>query len=97
LGLRVQISPVSRVWLRRFLYLVLAVGTWLAWFGSLGQQEEIARLVNAESHGWRAQLFGLLAGIAVFAVLLQLARGLRWLHRATQRLISPVVPTVLLP
>lgn len=97
LGLQVHISPRSAVWLRRLLYVVLAVGTWLAWFGSLGQQEEIARLVNAESHGWRAQLLGLLAGIAVFAVLLQIARGLRWVFRATQRLISPVVPTVLLP
>src|SRR5690606_34155380 len=97
LGLRVEVSAVSRVWLRRLLYLGLAVGTWLAWFGSLGQQEEIARLVNARSHGWQAQLAGLLAGSAIFAVLLQLARGIRWVYRATKRLISPVVPQVLQP
>lgn len=97
LDLRVRVSDVSRVWLRRLLYLTLAVGTLLAWFGSLGQQDEIARLVNARSHGWQAQLVGLLAGIGIFVVLLLLARGIRWSYHATKRLISPVVPQVLLP
>lgn len=92
LGLEVTLRPGAGEWLRRIWVTVLVVGTAWAWRESLRLQAEIARLVDAHHQDQLSQALGILGGIALFLVILIVARLLLLAWRGLTRLFRPVIP-----
>jgi uncharacterized membrane protein len=92
----------DRTWSRRLrnagwaLVWLIVVWTWVA---SLEWQRDTARAVGKAAPGKLAPLLGLVCTVAVFALVLGIARGLRWLVRRSsglaQRFLRPWVATAI--
>jgi uncharacterized membrane protein len=79
--------------------LVVLVGAALAVLGTLALlvrhrawQRELRELMGVELVGWAHPLVVVLVSLLVFAVLVLLARGFRWLYRRLDRAVVRVVP-----
>lgn len=92
IGLEVSLKPAARTWLWRGWLAVLVLGTVAAWVASVDEQAEIARLVHAEPQDGLSVTLGVLGGIALFLVILVLARALGLAWRVLERLFHPLVP-----
>ncbi len=90
--LRVEINARSD-WSLRTLWLVfLIIVSGVVWIRSLHQQEQISLVAGVSRGGALNQFIGVLAGLALFWVLLLIGRGLRRLWRRVKRLIEPILP-----
>lgn len=95
--LRVSVNARAD-WTFRTLWLALLVlVSGAVWVYGVRQQALIAHLTGAPSRGNLGQLLGLLAGLALFAVVLLLARAVVTLWRGVRHLVSPLLPRVVAP
>lgn len=95
--LRVSVNARAD-WTFRTLWLALLVVVSAAvWVYGVRQQALIAGLTGAPTRGNVGQLVGLLGGLALFGVVLLLARGVVELWRGVRHLVSPVLPRVVAP
>lgn len=93
-GLVVRARERSVLWLRRLWHLALVGGTIFAWWQSVHSQARIAQRLGVPATQLWDQSLGLLGGVALFGVLMLLARVLRLLGRAVGRLLRPFTPSI---
>lgn len=89
IGLRVEMNPTPRRWLRILWWSALSVVTVVVWADSLKFQTEVAALVGGSRPHWSAQVIGVIVGILGTVLLIGLARLVRvffnWIDRALRR------------
>lgn len=85
-------------WTFRTLWLLLlVVVSVVAWRSGVRQQAISAALTGVPTGGNLGQLVGLLAGLALFSILLLLGRALLMLWRGVRHLVRPVLPKIVAP
>lgn len=90
--LRVEVNARSDWGLRTAWLAFLIIVSGLVWIRSLHQQEQISLVAGVSRGGALNQFIGVLAGVALFWILLLLGRGVRRLWRRVRRLVEPVLP-----
>lgn len=95
--LRVELNARSDWALRVLWLLLLVVASIAVWSRSVRQQHEIMLMAGVPRGGPTSQLVGVLVGVALFALLILIGRGILRLWRGVQRLIDRVLPRFLVP